>query len=75
MKRILLVGGGLTAASTASLLRQSLGQQAELVLWDKARGAGGRMSTSRSPNDGVCTADLGAQYITATPSYAESHKK
>ncbi|XP_064320618.1 renalase isoform X3 [Phalacrocorax carbo] len=26
--------------------------------------AGGRMSTSRSPRDAACTADLGAQYIT-----------
>lgn len=31
------------------------------------------MSTSRSPSDPACTADLGAQYITATPHYARIH--
>lgn len=33
------------------------------------------MSTARSPTNKDCTADLGAQYITATPFYAQAHKK
>ncbi|MGH0134185.1 UNVERIFIED_CONTAM: hypothetical protein FKN15_054538 [Acipenser sinensis] len=32
------------------------------------------MATSRSPNDPTCTADLGAQYITATPYYSQKHQ-
>ena len=40
-----------------------------LTIWDKARGAGGRMSTSRSSNNSECIADLGAQYISVTPEY------
>ncbi|XP_078079703.1 renalase isoform X2 [Mustelus asterias] len=34
----------------------------------------GRMSTSRSAHDPNCTADLGAQYISVTPYYAEKHQ-
>nr|XP_014352485.1 PREDICTED: renalase [Latimeria chalumnae] len=33
------------------------------------------MTTSRSPHDLKCTADLGAQYITATPFYAKKHQR
>ncbi|XP_043912239.1 renalase isoform X2 [Protopterus annectens] len=32
------------------------------------------MSTTRSPRDPKCTADLGAEYVTATPHYAKKHK-
>lgn len=73
MTRVLLVGGGLTSALTSALLRREL-PHAELVLWDKAQGAGGRMATSRSPHDPNCVVDLGAQYISATPEYAKLHK-
>lgn len=45
----------------------------EIVVWDKARGSGGRMSTSRPPDPSSHSADLGAQYITSTPAYAQSH--
>ncbi|XP_048843470.1 renalase isoform X6 [Brienomyrus brachyistius] len=34
---------------------------------------GGRMCTSSSPDDPNCTADLGAQYVTATPYHSETH--
>ncbi|KAM9282128.1 renalase [Cariama cristata] len=62
MARVLVVGAGLTGSACAALLRgAALGR---IAVWDKARGAGGRMSTSRSARDGGCTADLGAQYIT-----------
>jgi hypothetical protein len=33
------------------------------------------MSTSRSPHNQLCAADLGAQYITCTPHYGKEHSK
>ncbi|XP_078422081.1 renalase isoform X1 [Cetorhinus maximus] len=74
MARVLIVGAGLTGSLSASLLRRELSNKLQIVVWDKARGAGGRMSTSRSPHDSNCMADLGAQYITVTPYYAEKHQ-
>ncbi|KAM4702681.1 renalase [Rhinophrynus dorsalis] len=73
--RVLIVGAGLTGSLCALLLRQRLAPKLrQLVVWDKARGSGGRMATSRSPSDPNCTLDLGAQYITVTPDYAQKHK-
>ncbi|KAG8435538.1 hypothetical protein GDO86_013464 [Hymenochirus boettgeri] len=72
--RVLIVGAGLTGSLCSYLLGQRLGGNVQLAVWDKARGAGGRMSTSRCPTDPKCTVDLGAQYITVTPSYAAKHK-
>lgn len=63
--KILLVGTGVTSAVTGLFLRSCM-PQALLVVWDKAKGIGGRMSTSRSSSDNSCIADLGAQYITTT---------
>ncbi|KAM5140734.1 renalase isoform 2-T2 [Mantella aurantiaca] len=74
MSRILIVGAGLTGSLCAFLLRKEVTSKLQLVVWDKARGAGGRMSTSRCPSDPKCTVDLGAQYITVTPDYAQKHK-
>ncbi|XP_069609620.1 renalase isoform X2 [Ranitomeya imitator] len=74
MARILIVGAGLTGSLCAYLLRRELANKLQLVIWDKARGAGGRMSTSRSPSNPNCIVDLGAQYITVTPDYAQKHK-
>ncbi|XP_068162426.1 renalase [Antennarius striatus] len=73
MSRVLIVGAGLTGSLCACLLRRELQSRVELVVWDKARGSGGRMSTSRPPDPTCQSADLGAQYITATPAYAQSH--
>uniref|UniRef100_A0A669QNP6 Renalase, FAD dependent amine oxidase n=1 Tax=Phasianus colchicus TaxID=9054 RepID=A0A669QNP6_PHACC len=61
MARVLVVGAGLTGGACAALLRGATRER--LCVWDKARGAGGRMSTSRSARDAACTADLGAQYV------------
>ncbi|XP_019394162.1 PREDICTED: renalase isoform X5 [Crocodylus porosus] len=73
--RALVVGAGLSGSLCAALLRRALPPGALRVeLWDKARGAGGRAATSRSPADPRCTADLGAQYITLSPSYAQRHR-
>ncbi|KAK7507957.1 hypothetical protein BaRGS_00000922 [Batillaria attramentaria] len=71
MVKVLVVGSGMTGCAAAALLRQRLPPDTDITIWDKARGAGGRMSTSRSSavKIGPCTADLGAQYITLTAQY------
>lgn len=76
-KKILLIGAGLTSAVIANALKRSqvsstLITPIELYIWEKSRGAGGRFSTSRSPHNPNCTADLGAQYLTRTFSNAVS---
>jgi len=63
-KGVLIVGAGLTSAYTASLLAEAL-PQVSLTVWDKARGPGGRMTSSRigvSPGP-TSSVDLGAQYL------------
>ncbi|XP_076856342.1 renalase isoform X1 [Brachyhypopomus gauderio] len=74
MSRVLIVGSGLTGSICACLLHRQLFNKVKISVWDKASGAGGRMSTSQSPSNRSCTVDLGAQYITATPYYAKVHK-
>ncbi|XP_071317954.1 renalase isoform X1 [Trachinotus anak] len=73
MSRVLIVGAGLTGSLCACLLRREMQNKVQIVVWDKARGSGGRMTTSRPPDPSSHSADLGAQYITATPAYAQSH--
>ena len=73
--KILLVGTGITSAVTASCLHAKLKNSISLVVWDKARGFGGRMSTSRSPFDSDCLADLGAQYITLSQENFQQHRE
>ena len=41
-----VIGGGITSAVTSALISEK-SQNVELTIWDKAKGAGGRMSTSR----------------------------
>lgn len=71
MARVLVVGAGLTGGLCAALLLRG---RIRVAVWEAARGPGGRMNTSRDPHDSNCTADLGAQYITATPYFAEKHQ-
>lgn len=74
--RLLIVGAGLTGSVTASLLRRKFPKDVlNITVWEKSRGAGGRMTTNRNPSDSRCTADLGAQYVSATPAYARSHER
>ncbi|KAM7381014.1 hypothetical protein PAMA_012043 [Pampus argenteus] len=73
MPRVLIVGAGLTGSLCACLLRRALQNKVQIVVWDKARDSGGRMSTSRPPDSLSHSADLGAQYISATAAYAKSH--
>ena len=83
MDRILIAGAGVTGALCSSFLTTTINgsetlKPPSLTIWDKGRGAGGRMSTSRAPGGSgagsggggagtlpTSTADLGAQYFTA----------
>jgi len=60
--RVLVIGAGATGACVAYRLRSALGSKARIVVWDKARGAGGRMSTNRQDGLNV-RADMGAPYL------------
>ncbi|XP_057681740.1 renalase isoform X2 [Corythoichthys intestinalis] len=71
--RVLVVGAGLTGSLCACLLRRTFRDKVDLVVWDKARGTGGRMSTYRPPDPSYQPVDLGAQYVTATREYARAH--
>ncbi|XP_042313743.1 renalase isoform X2 [Sceloporus undulatus] len=77
MARVLIVGAGLTGSLCAALLRRELPRPhlAHLEVWEKARGAGGRMATSRrgGASNADSTADLGAQYVTRGPDSARRH--
>lgn len=74
--RLLIVGAGFTGSVTASLLRRKFPKDVlNITVWEKSRGAGGRMTTNRNPSDPRCTADLGAQYVSATSAYAKSHER
>lgn len=65
-RELLIVGAGITGCATAARLSKSLPELA-VTVWDKAKGAGGRMSTHRhSDSSGgpePLHADMGAQYI------------
>ncbi|KAM5139269.1 renalase isoform 1-T1 [Callospermophilus lateralis] len=74
MARVLIVGAGLTGSLCAALLRKVVSGPLYLAVWDKAGDSGGRMTTASSPHNSQCTADLGAQYITCTPHYAQKHQ-
>uniref|UniRef100_A0A8D8TJF1 Renalase n=1 Tax=Cacopsylla melanoneura TaxID=428564 RepID=A0A8D8TJF1_9HEMI len=75
MKKVLIVGSGITSALTGYLLRQKLlTDLVHITIWDKARGAGGRMTTSRSNAVPNCKVDLGLQYITTTPDLLKEHE-
>ncbi|GFO23336.1 renalase-like [Plakobranchus ocellatus] len=69
MAKVLVVGAGMTGAASAALLKQHIPEIASITIWDKGRGAGGRMSTARCPEDSSISADLGAQYITLKQEY------
>ncbi|XP_076024011.1 renalase [Genypterus blacodes] len=73
MSRVLIVGAGPTGSLCAALLRREKKDAVKITVWDKARGAGGRMSTYRPPDPSCHSADLGAQYVSVSPSYAQSH--
>ncbi|XP_051838613.1 renalase [Antechinus flavipes] len=71
MARVLVVGAGLTGGLCAALLRR--GRPVSVAVWEQSRDSGGRMTTAQSAQDPHCRADLGAQYITCTPRFAQQH--
>ncbi|XP_072296363.1 renalase [Eucyclogobius newberryi] len=71
MLRVLIVGAGLTGSLCACLLRRALQNRVHIQVWDKSRGTGGRMSTTRFSD--CVGADVGAQYITSTEFYRKKH--
>lgn len=74
-ERIVIAGAGMTGALSAALLRFDLtNTSSEVVIIDKSRGTGGRMSTSRSNEVETSTVDLGAQYISVAKDYQIKHK-
>jgi len=73
--KVLVVGAGVTGSLTSCLLKRAFNDQISVLVWDKSRGAGGRMSTSRMNRDSNLTLDLGAQYISASTDYALKHEK
>lgn len=75
MPRVLVTGAGPTGAMCAHILRRELQEKVKIDVWDKSNGIGGRMSTSRDPQNPECTADLGAQYLTVTPDYGKAHER
>ena len=60
--RVLIVGSGLTGSLTCYHLRQRCGGAVRIDVADMARGAGGRMSTTRWGADSI-RANTGAQYV------------
>ncbi|SOE23602.1 hypothetical protein SAMN06298216_3987 [Spirosomataceae bacterium TFI 002] len=59
MKKVLIIGGGLSGATAAKFLNDSA---YEVQILEKSRGAGGRMATKRMEGS---RADHGAQYFSA----------
>lgn len=64
-RKLLVVGAGLTGSLTAALLQKS-SPPVSISVWEKARGAGGRMSTHRHSSNPDLLVDMGAQYISRT---------
>lgn len=64
--RVAIIGAGMTGASAARALADA---GAEVTVFDKGRGPGGRMSSKRLQSDpalgGYLQLDMGAQYFTA----------
>jgi len=61
--RVLIVGAGLTGSLVCHKLCQSFPVAPGITVWEMARGAGGRISTTRSK--GGSNADMGALYLTS----------
>ncbi|UJR26870.1 hypothetical protein I4U23_008181 [Adineta vaga] len=67
--RIALIGAGISSALISLLLRRQFGPGIKLVVFDKARNIGGRMTTTYDNEDNPhCSVDTGAQYLTLTKS-------
>jgi len=60
--KIAIIGAGLSGITAAKTLQSELGDKADISIFEKSRGAGGRMSTRRTEEFEF---DHGAQYFTA----------
>ncbi len=60
--KIAIIGAGLSGMTAAKILTDRLGYKAQIKVFEKSRGAGGRMSTRRTDEYEF---DHGAQYFTA----------
>ncbi|GFU24924.1 renalase [Nephila pilipes] len=72
MNRLGIVGCGITGAVTAMLLKHEI-PHLNIVILEKSKGTGGRMSTSRSSFGS--SVDLGAQFITKTCNLTKTQEK
>lgn len=72
--KVVVVGAGATGALISSLLQRSLGKNLSVEVWDKSRGVGGRMTTSRVNQSSSLSVDMGAQYISVAEEYMKEHK-
>jgi len=74
-KRVLLVGGGLTSAMVARLLRDAaLAGEIELHAWDRRDTIGGRASVEHCEQTGG-TAEMGLQYVTEVDGVSGEHRE
>lgn len=60
--KIAIIGAGLSGITAANALQERFGQSANITIFEKSRGLGGRMSTRRTQ---AYEFDHGAQYFTA----------
>jgi len=68
--KIAIIGAGVSGIVAARTLTEQLGNAAEIHIFEKSRGAGGRMSTRRTDDFEF---DHGAQYFTAkTPAFKKA---
>jgi len=67
--RVILIGAGISGAIISLLLRRQFGPGIKLVVFDKGKCIGGRMTTSYDSEENLhCSVDTGAQYLTLTKS-------
>ncbi|KAH7462470.1 hypothetical protein KRP22_004891 [Phytophthora ramorum] len=62
--RTLIVGGGLTGAALARLLKEARQAASEVVVWDRNSILGGRVMARSFPKQRAVHVDMGAQYWT-----------
>lgn len=67
---VLVLGCGITGAAAYRELRK-LCPGWHIILWEKAREAGGRMNTARTRRVPGAQVDLGAEYLSPNPSRAD----
>ncbi|CAF1328625.1 unnamed protein product [Rotaria sordida] len=73
--RVILIGAGISNALIAFLLRRQYGPAIKLIVFDKDKSVGGRMTTScDSEGNHHCFIDMGAQYLTLTKSNSTTTK-